>query len=136
MTNIFRFLLIILLLFFINANHAHTVLPSYTEDGEGIKTEKKNLVEAEKHLKFLLKKRNVFVGDFYGVNLTAYRYVHVFHRMGYIRYKIIQIDKEIKKVKFKISEIKKKLSFSRKSFLLNFQYHLFGIKGGGNENKN
>lgn len=109
MTNIFRFLLLILLPFFIHVNHAHTAMSGYAEDREGIKIEKKNLIEAEKHLKFLLKERDVLVGDFYGVNLTGYRYVNIFHRMGYIRYKIVLIDKKIRKIKFKISLIKKKL---------------------------
>ena len=168
MTNIFRFLLLIMLSFFIHVNHAHTAMSRYAENGKGIKTEKKNptttgiltisnlnknktrgiqkdkssltekerkaehkmsrksfgkdqsclgenekiffknLIEAEKHLKFLLRERDVLVGDFYGVNLTAYRYINIFHRLGYIRYRILQIDKEIRKLKFKISLMKKR----------------------------
>ncbi len=67
----------------------------------------KSLEEAEEYLRCLLKERKVLVGDFYGVNLTACRYVNIFGRMGYIRYKIKQIDKKIKKTKLKISELKK-----------------------------
>jgi len=65
----------------------------------------KNLKEAEEYLRYLLKEREVLVGDFYGVNLTAYRYVNIFDRMRYICYKIRQIDKKIKKTKFRISEL-------------------------------
>lgn len=68
----------------------------------------KSLGEAKEYLKCLLKKREILVGDFFGINLTAYRYVNVFDRMSYIRYKIMHIDKEIKKTKLKISELRKK----------------------------
>ena len=70
---------------------------------------KKNLKEAEEYLKCLLKKRKVLVGDFYGVNLTAYRYVNIFDRLGYTRYKIAEIDIKIKRAKFAISKLEKKL---------------------------
>jgi len=73
-----------------------------------VKKDFDRLEEAEKCLKCLLKKRNVLEGDFYGINLTAYRYVNIFDRLGYIRYKIMQIDKKIKKTKLNISELKKK----------------------------
>lgn len=68
----------------------------------------KNLKEAEKYLQCLLKKREVLVGDFYGVNRVAYRYVNIFDRLGYIRYKIMRIDKEIKKTELEIYELRKK----------------------------
>ena len=68
----------------------------------------KNLKEAEECLKCLLKERKILVGDFYGLNLTAYRYVNIFHRIGYIRYRLIQIDKEIKKTKLEIYELRNK----------------------------
>ncbi len=65
------------------------------------------LKKAKKYLKCLLRERNVLEGDFYGINLTAYRYVNIFDRLGYIRYRIMQIEKKIKKTKLKISELKK-----------------------------
>ncbi len=68
----------------------------------------KELRKAKEYLKCLLNERNVLIGDFYGVNITAYRYVNVFNRLGYIRYKIAIVEKEIEKTKLKISELKNK----------------------------
>jgi len=65
------------------------------------------LKEAEEYLEKLLKQRNILVGDFFGINQTAYRYALVFDHLGYIRYRIVQTDKEIKAIKQKISELKK-----------------------------
>ena len=66
------------------------------------------LEEAEKYLEKLLKQRNILVGDFFGINQTAYRYALVFDRLGYIRNRTFQTDKEIKATKQKITELKKK----------------------------
>lgn len=66
------------------------------------------LEEAEEYLEKLLKQRNILVGDFFGINQTAYRYALVFDRLGYIRYRIVQTDREIKAIKQKISELRKK----------------------------
>lgn len=68
-----------------------------------------SLKEAEEYFRCLLKHRDVLVGDFYGVNITAYRYTNIFDRLGYIRYKIKQIDRKIKITKVKISELMKEL---------------------------
>ncbi len=65
------------------------------------------LDEAEKYLETLMMRRNILVGDFFGINQTAYRYALVFDRLGYIRYRIVHTDKEIKAIKQKISELKK-----------------------------
>jgi hypothetical protein len=67
----------------------------------------KNLNEAQDYLRGLLKERKEFEKDFYGVNITAYRYANIFNRMGYIRYKISEIDKEIKKTRIEIDKLKK-----------------------------
>lgn len=75
------------------------------------KEEKKifiNSREAEEYLECLLKERELLVGDFYGVNLTAYRYVNIFDRLGYIRFRIKHTDKKIEETKSRISELKKK----------------------------
>jgi len=64
------------------------------------------LEEAEEYLEKLLKQRNILVGDFFGINRTAYRYAVVFDRLGYIRYRIMKTDREIKAIKQKISELK------------------------------
>jgi hypothetical protein len=61
--------------------------------------------EAEKYLECLLAERKVLEGDFYGLNLTAYRYVNIFYRRGYIRHKIFNIDKEIKRTKSALHDI-------------------------------
>ena len=61
--------------------------------------------EAEKYLECLLEERKVLEGDFYGLNLTAYRYVNIFYRRGYIRQKIFNIDKEIKRTKSALRDI-------------------------------
>jgi septation ring formation regulator EzrA len=66
------------------------------------------LEEAEKYLEKLLKQRNILVGDFFGINQTAYRYALVFDRLGYIRYRIVKTDREIKAIKQKIAELRKK----------------------------
>lgn len=63
--------------------------------------------EAEKYLECLLEERKVLEGDFYGLNLTAYRYVNIFYRRGYIRHKIFNIDKEIKRTKSALRDIEK-----------------------------
>lgn len=65
----------------------------------------KSIEEAEEYLKCLLKEKEVLVGDFYGINLTAYRYVNIFDRLGYIRFKIAEIDIKIKRAKFLISKL-------------------------------
>ncbi len=75
----------------------------------GVKKIFKSIEEAEEYLKCLLKEKEVLVGDFYGVNLTAYRYVNIFDRLGYIRFKIAEIDIKIKRAKFAISKLEKKL---------------------------
>jgi hypothetical protein len=66
------------------------------------------LEEAEKCLERLLEQRNTLAGDFFGINQTAYRYALVFDRLGYIRNRTFQTDKEIKATKQKITELKKK----------------------------
>lgn len=68
----------------------------------------KNLKEAEEYLRCLLKQRDMLVGDFYGINITAFRYVNIFDRLNYIRYKIMKVDKEIKETKLKICELRKR----------------------------
>jgi len=67
----------------------------------------RTLDEAEKHLEWLLNQRNMLVGDFYGINQTGHRYVLIFDRLGYIRYRIVKIDKEIKATRRKISKMEK-----------------------------
>ena len=69
----------------------------------------KSIEEAGECLKCLLKKREILVGDFYGVNITAYRYINIFDRLGYIRYKIVEFDKKIKIIKFAISELRREM---------------------------
>lgn len=71
-----------------------------SQDNEKIMEE---LEEVEKHLKCLLKERDILVGDFYGLNITAYRYINIFDRLRYIRFRIKEIDE-------KIMEIEKRLS--------------------------
>jgi hypothetical protein len=66
------------------------------------------LEEAEKYLERLLKQRNTLVGDFYGINRTAYRYVMAFDRLGYIRSRIVKTDRKIKTIKRKITKFKGK----------------------------
>ncbi len=63
--------------------------------------------EAEKYLECLLEERKVLERDFYGLNLTAYRYVNIFYRRGYIRHKIFNIDKEIKRTKSALCDLEK-----------------------------
>jgi hypothetical protein len=75
----------------------------------GVKKIFKNIEEAEEYLKCLLKEKEVLVGDFYGVNLTVYRYVNIFDRLGYIRFKIAEIDIKIKRAEFEISKLERKL---------------------------
>jgi len=67
----------------------------------------KNREEAEEYLGCLLEERKVLEGDFFGINLTAYRYVNIFYRMGFIRYKIFEIEKEIKLTKSVIRDLEK-----------------------------
>lgn len=67
----------------------------------------KNREEAEEYLECLLEERKILEGDFFGINLTAYRYVNIFYRMGFIRYKIFEIEKEIKRTKSVIRDLEK-----------------------------
>lgn len=55
--------------------------------------------EAEQYLKALEKQRETLVGDFFGINLTARRYDLVFDRLGFIRFRIKEVDEEIRRVK-------------------------------------
>lgn len=67
---------------------------------------KRNLGEMEdvdKLLRPLLKEKDVLVGDFYGINITAYRYVNVFDRLRYIRYRIQKIDEKIQKLRIHLT---------------------------------
>lgn len=57
----------------------------------------------KKRLSELEREKNILTGDFYGLNQYGYRYAMVFDRLGYIRFRLHQVDTEI-------AEIKKKLS--------------------------
>lgn len=115
----FRFIFIILLLLSVSVNYVYAVLPNNPEDKGKVKIEKKNfsenekktfksLKEAEEHLRCLQKQKETLAGDFYGTNITAYRYANIFFPMGYICYRIKQIDEEIEKIKLKINKLKNK----------------------------
>lgn len=67
----------------------------------------KDRKEAEAYIYCLLEERKVLEGDFYGLNLTAYRYVNIFYRRGYIQHKIFNIDKEIKRTKSALRDTEK-----------------------------
>jgi len=67
----------------------------------------KDRKEAEVYIDCLLEERKVLEGDFFGINITAYRYVNVFYRRGFIQYKVFEIDKEIKRVKSVMRDIEK-----------------------------
>jgi len=67
----------------------------------------KNREEAEEYLNCLLEERKVLEGDFFGINITVYRYVNIFYRRGYIGYKIFEIDKEIKRTKSAIRDLER-----------------------------
>jgi len=74
---------------------------------EGEKKIFKSLKDAEEYLQCLYKEREVLVGDFYGINITAYRYVNIFYPMGYIGQRIKKIDDEIEKTKSIIKTLKR-----------------------------
>jgi len=76
------------------------------KDQENRKKDFKNIEEAKKYLEGLIKEREILVGDFYGINITAYRYVNIFYPLGYIRYRIQKIDEEIVLVKKEIEKLK------------------------------
>jgi hypothetical protein len=111
MANRISFLFIFLLFLFIYATPVHAALTVKMDDKSCLTEERKeafkDLKEAEEYLWCLLKERKNLEGDFYGINLTAYRYVNIFDRLGYIRYRIMQIDKEIKKTKLEIEKLRK-----------------------------
>ncbi len=69
-----------------------------------------NLKEAEEYLKSHLKQKEILTGDFWGINITAYRYSHAFYPRGYIAYKINKIDAEIKKIRQQIDRLKNQKS--------------------------
>ena len=108
-----RFSLLIFLSFSLLGVPVAPAFSTNVRDVEELKNEERKIVnsleEAEEYLESLQRKRKILEGDFYGVNLTAYRYVNIFDRLGYIRYRIVQIDKKIKDTKLEISELRKKL---------------------------
>jgi len=108
-----RFSLLIFLSFSLLGVPMAQAFSTNVRDVEELKNEERKIVksleEAEEYLESLQRKRKILEGDFYGVNLTAYRYVNIFDRLGYIRYRIVQIDKKIKDTKLEISELRKKL---------------------------
>ncbi|MGQ9470200.1 MAG: hypothetical protein ACUVR0_00720 [Candidatus Aminicenantales bacterium] len=53
--------------------------------------------------KELERERQILTGDFYGINQYGYRYAMVFDRLGYIRFRLHQVETEI-------AEIRKKLA--------------------------
>lgn len=83
-----------------NANELFGVIDTFNLEKESY------LKEVENRLTRLLKERDILTGDFYGINLTAYRYVNIFDRLGYIRCRITQIDREIKKIRLDLCEMK------------------------------
>ncbi len=56
----------------------------------------------QRRLQELEKERQVLVGDFYGLNQYGYRYAMVFDRLGFIRYRLHEVDEEIKVIKKKL----------------------------------
>ncbi|MBM3285631.1 MAG: hypothetical protein FJY81_07130 [Candidatus Aminicenantes bacterium] len=72
-----------------------SILRTKKEEKTGREEEK----EAEGYLLELERQRDTLVGDFFGINITARRYDMVFDRLGYIRYRIKQVDEEILRVK-------------------------------------
>jgi len=113
----FRFIFLILLFLSTPVNYVQAALPNNAEDREKVKIEKKNsseneektfksLKEVEEQLRCLQRKKETLAGDFFGINITAYRYATIFYPLGYIRYRINQIDKEIEKVKLEIEKLK------------------------------
>jgi len=77
----------------------------YMEEEKPLSEEE--IATATKRLAELEKEKNILTGDFYGINQFGYRYVLVFDRLGYIRYRLIRINEEI-------AEIKKKLKRTNK----------------------
>ncbi len=65
------------------------------------------LREAKDHLADLKRERDVLVGDFFGINITAYRYENIFYRRGYIRHRIEIIDKDILRTQNAIRKLRK-----------------------------
>ncbi len=55
-----------------------------------------------RRLEELEKEKNILTGDFYSLNQYGHRYALVFDRLGYIRYRLDKVNKEI-------AEITKKL---------------------------
>ena len=105
-----RFLLIFLLILLFFASSVHAALAQEMEDKPCFKEKGieaiMDLKEAEEYLQCLSKERETMEGDFYGINITAYRYVNIFDRLGYIRYRIDYIDKEIEKIQLQIKKLK------------------------------
>lgn len=60
------------------------------------------IARLRQRLKELERERQILTGDFYGINQYGYRYAMVFDRLGYIRFRLNQVETEI-------AEIRKKL---------------------------
>lgn len=65
-----------------------------------------SLEEAEEYLEDLKKERDLLEGDFFGLNITAYRYTNVFFTPEYIRYRIAWVDAEIRRTQEAVSSLK------------------------------
>lgn len=61
------------------------------------------IARLRQRLKELERERQILIGDFYGINQYGYRYAMVFDRLGYIRFRLHQVETEI-------AEIRKKLA--------------------------
>jgi len=127
-----RFLLALVLFLSVQENHFHAASSKIQEVEEKSEAKIKDspwnqkgdtlasfetVKEAEEYLQFLRKEKQKLEGDFYGINITAYRYVNIFYPLGYIRYKIKKIDEEMRRVESEIEKLKEKpgICYPRKS---------------------
>lgn len=113
-----RFLVPIILILSFQVNHIVAASPRIQEAEENSESRISfsTIEEAQKYLQSLKKERQKLEGDFYGINITAYRYVNIFYPMGYIRYKIQKIDEEIERLELEIKKGKEKSTNCRGHF--------------------
>lgn len=93
---IFPFILLMTLGFWLQAADRQEVSAQKAEPEARVFS---SLEEAQEHLESLKKERQILEGDFYGINITDYRYENIFFRLGFIRYRIERIDEEIIRTK-------------------------------------
>ncbi len=76
-------------------------LPQEKEKEQPLRPEE--IARLRQRLKELEKEKQTLTGDFYGINQYGYRYAMVFDRLGYIRFRLHQVETEMAEIRRKLA---------------------------------